>query len=417
MSLFEVFREKSVEVRSTEKVFPIFRNARSITEILHEINGETILILNHVSFEVADWINRSSASCTVYTTEPNTLEEWDAVKAICENSAVYIVPAIDMNYIHSNETLYILPDRFTNSAAANVVIITAMAKKEIETQIAIDIGQIAKHLQLKQEATAPYSSEDPTTDNAAEPKAFGFTPEGELQMLREEITKRMNEAYSIIKTEMPNASVDRKTIPLTQFYKKNNIAQGRLRGTWELFDPRDLPKIMDTGIAQRALNKVNKQYTVTVENAYKLIKKEKLPEYQRDVGKIETDYCQYLRGQNTTTVGTEKITVKFMPEEAINASIDELTGYLYSIVPPNFDPKRIEYFTGDAKRKTLESIANVESKTVITAFSAEQLKDLGYVSKLWKAICENQGFFKEPLVRLIGRYYEMLSKQPSQLLR
>ena len=77
-------------------------------------------------------------------------------------------------------------------------------------------------------------------------------------------------------------------------------------------------------------------------------------------------------------MGTEKITVRFSPEEAINASINELTGYL---------------------------------------FSAEQLKDLGYVSKLWKAICENQGFFDEPSVQLIGRYYEKLSEQASRLMR
>lgn len=412
MSLFEVFWEKSVEVQSTEKVFPTFRNARSITEILQEMNGETTLILNHVAFEVADWINCSSASCTVYTTEPGTIEEWDAVKAICRKSTVYIVPAIDMNYIHSNETLYILPDRFSNSAAANVVIITAMTKKEIETQITIDIRRIAELFQPKQEPSVLCSNEDSKTDDATEQIVFKFTPEGELKLLREEITKRMNDSYSIIKTEMPNASVERKTISLTPFYKKNKIAQGRLRGTWELFDLHDLPKIMDTGIAQRAMGKVNKQYTITVENAYKLIKKETLSAYQRDVSKIETDYCKYLRGQNITNVGTEKITVPFSPEEAINASIIELAKYLYSVAP-TLDKHSAEKFAFDAREKTLESIANVESKTVITAFSAEQLKDLSYVNKLWKAICENQGFFEESLIQLIGRYYEMLSEQPS----
>ena len=378
----------------------MFKNVGTITEILQLLDDEAILILRHITSEVADWIDRNTVNCTVYTTKPSTLEESDALKTICKKSSIFIVPAIDTNYIHSKDALYVLPDCFSQSTIANVVIIAAMAKKEIKTQIVIDIEQVAKPFLLSSEPTQPCESEN----SASEPKAFEFTRKNELQLLREEINKRMNESYSIIRAEMTNASIERKTIPLTLFYKKNGIAQGRLRGTWDLFDPRDLPQSVDTGIVQRALSKVNEEYTVNVENAYRLIRKETLPEYQKKVSEIEAAYYKYLQGQNPGKVGSEDIRVPFSPENAIDASIHELTGYLFSIVPPGFGFSRIEDFIKDARQKIMESITRVESKFVIMSLSAEQLEDISYISKLRKAICDNNGFFEKSLIDLIDRY-------------
>lgn len=409
MSLFQVFQEKSVQIQSTQKVYPAFTKVRTIAEILQELDGEATLILHRVPFEVADWIRSSPVPCTLYTTAPSTLEEWDAVKSICETCPVYIVPAIGMNYIHCSDTLFIIPERFSNSSVANVVMITSMTKKEIDTQIAIDIGKIAA--QFGVEPTSACDSNNVPTTAAENPKVFTFSRDDELQLMREEITKRMSESYCIVKTEMPNISIDRKTVSLTEFYKKNGIARGRLRGTWEIFDPYVLPKIMDNGIAQRALDRVNKQYTVSVENAYKLVHKEELMKYQHSIKQIESDYRSYLRGHKVSYVGAERIKVPFSPGAAIDASIFELTRYLKSIETPSAVRYSVEAFTKDAKRKIFDSIANAESRTVITAFAEEQLNDPRYVSKLWKAICDNSNFFDGRLIMLIQRYYDLFSEQ------
>lgn len=407
MSLFEMFRGKTIEVQSKEKVFPIFTKVHSITDVLKGLNGEAILILNRVSFEVAQWIRENPARCTLYTMEPSTLEEFDAIKNLRTVCEIYIVPSIDMNYIHCNDTLYIIPNQFSNSAAPNVVMIASMSKKEIDTHIAIDMGKFAEQLGLEQRVP----NESATIDTTEQPPSDPFNEDAELRLLREEITKYMNDRYCIVKTEMPNASVERKTIPLTPFYEKNRIAQGKLRGTWAVFDREDLSKIMDCGIAQRALSFLSKQYTVTIENAYKLIRKDKLEEYKQKIKTIEKEYCLYLRGENVDKVGTERVSVKFSPKEAIEISLDELTEYLYSI-PQKSPPKyTVESFVSNAWEKIMSSITNAETKTLVSALSEEQLKDKGYVKKLMKATTENSTLYDECLLDLLRRYVEMLSNR------
>ena len=415
MSLFEFFHEKKVELQSEERVFPLFKTVHSITEVLQEISGDVIIIMKHIDAVTARWIiDYRGGKCDIFTTEPKTLEEFDNVSKIREKYSVYTDKPIDINYIHYNNTLVIVPDSFSDSLAPNIVTIESMSRKDIEMYISIDIGEVVVIPQ--QTAIQSANAETAEVEDNEEKKE----PD-ELRLLREEITKRMNDAYSIVRVEMKNASIERKTISLTEFYKKNGIAQGRLRGTWEVFDKEKISEIIDTGIAQRALDEVKKKYTVVVESAYRLIKKSDIEAFKKEIKQIEDDYSLYLRGKKTgenDKIGNIKISVAFSPQDAIDKTIEELREYLYGIVVLYSGKGRlntdvfqsVDRFANKAKWEISESMGDIASKSVFSAFAEEQLKDVNYVEKLCQCLYENTDYFGKDIYDLLCRYLTELGR-------
>ena len=78
MSLFEFFRQKQIKITPETHAAVRYLTAANVTNLYDMATGDLLLVKRRITAEDTQWLQLYSGKCTVFTSQPETLEEMDA---------------------------------------------------------------------------------------------------------------------------------------------------------------------------------------------------------------------------------------------------------------------------------------------------------------------------------------------------
>ncbi len=427
MGYFEKFKKKQVNIMQGKQVTVEYIKAKKYSEILPSADGDMILIKHIISPDDVSWLKSYRGSCKIFTTNPDTLVAYDIQQQLMKSMTIKLLKSIGLNYLHFNDTLYIFGD-FNGfdfeSNVPNMIRIHPVNRNDFETQISFDTGILdaafTNEKLLKIQSTQKNFEDSEQQSSTKEVISEKDSPEKqssmEVDLVRAELKNIFDSLYIVVKVELKGASIEKKTISLSEFYNKHNIAKGRLKGSWSLFGKEQISQIIDEGIARKAIDVADSQFTVNIDGYGRIIQIVKKDNFIAVMHSIENDYISYLRGNNESKkIGEIEIKTRFTPSDALKVNQSELLGYLIGFCP--MQELETEKYISDVNRfidesywKLTDFASNVELKIVQSTYTEGQWRDLSFVNKVWKTCNDrhNRQFFTQQFVTLLKRYIKLL---------
>lgn len=421
MSLFEFFRQKQIKITPETHVSVRYLTAAKVTDLYDMATGDLLLVKRRITAEDAQRIQLYSGKCTVFTSQPETLEELDAQEKLENSAELHRIQSIGLDYLHFGETLLAFggfPAEGKAAAVPNTVCISPVHRQDVEMQLSINMGAIAQALGLNDTTVQPESEQsqpevagDGTTEQKAPSKA---------DLVRAALKEAFEKQFAVVKAELEGVSFENNTISLSEFYQKHGIAKGRLKGSWRLFEKETLSKIMDEGIVGKARDVVFRKYSASIPGYGRIVRVKDIEAFRSELDKIASDYRRYLDGdKDCTSIGGIPISKLFSPQEAISDSMYALLEYLIEICPVK--GLETEEYIQDAKHfvdKTYRKLGRFSDKIHMrmteSSYRDNQWKDREFIDSIWKAVTTNHRFFGDDFVSLLERYSELLYAEPTK---
>ena len=409
MSLFEIFRQKQVKISSEVTVNVEYITVGSIADIYDRAFGEVLLAKRQLTERDTSWLQAHQGSYTVFTTKPKTLEAFDSQAKLTDTDRVHFMESIGLNLLHFRDELYVFSDVSDTGQAPgtpNVVRIQPAHRSDIETLLSINVEAIR----------TAWGIADPIVDNPAENKpscdnASATEPPREIDLVRARLADLFAARYSVLRVRFEGTKPENRAVRLTDFYIRQNIAKGKLRGTWSLFNKADLAMVMDAGIVERAKEAVLSRVSASVPGYDTIVRVKDAASCRADMEKIEADYKAYLDGKaGCTHVGEIKITTAFSPKDAMNAAFSELREYLLGFSPPfdyeNKYENAVDRFLEKERWRCNSFSDSVKVKLEESAYKESQWESKDFVIALCKTVVKRPDFFDQDFVKLLERYTE-----------
>lgn len=392
IEFYELFQQKQITITPDPAVKIDFFTFRHVQELYSLACGDVLLVKQQIGTQDMEWLKSYDGKRSVFAMRPKTLESLDALR---ECDGIAFLDSIDLNYLHSGEMLITFGDPSQNASVPNAVLIQPVRRE--------DTGEIVKVVSEAQSQLDSFTevSEDSLPVSEGEPET-----QTEIHLLRAALAKAFSDTYTVVDARFSGTSFENKTISLTEFYEKNGIEKGRLRGSWTLFDKQNISKVLDEGIARKAVDAINKEMSLSIPGYGRIVRSEDLGRYREGLESIERDYRQYLNG-NTQQVGSIHANKRFTPNEAIENSLSELKRYLLTICPnPDWDGygKHVECFVDDTREKLTHFSDKVKLRITESSFKESQWENLDFIESIWKSYYINPGFFSDEFMRLLDRY-------------
>ncbi len=392
MDFYELLQKKQISIIPDPAVKLEFFTFRRVQELYSLAQGDVLLVKQQIDFQDMEWLRSYGAEKTLFTTRPKTLESLDALKEC--NGATFL-DSIDLNFLHFGEVFIAFGDLSPNISAPNAVLMQPVRRKDAE--------EIVKAVSEAQDQQKSFSEVKEDFQPSSETEE---AVSSEVQLVRTELSKTFTDTYTVVAVRFSGTSFENKTISLTEFYDKNGIEKGRLRGSWTLFEKQEIDKILDEGIVRKAVDIINKELSLSIPGYGRIVHSEDLGKYRDGLEKIEKDYREYLNGRGEH-VGSIKVKYKFTPSEAIEKSLRELKRYLLTICPdPNSDVygARVEYFIEETRGKLTDISDKVKLRITESSFKESQWENSDFIESIWKACNINPGFFSDEFMCLMDRY-------------
>ena len=417
MSLFEVFRQKQVKITPEVTVNVEYITVESVADIYARASGEILLVKRQLMPQDAAWLQAHRGHYTVFTTEPKTLDAFDAQAYLTDTERIHLMESIGLNFLHFGAELYAfddIPDGSPAPGTPNVVRVHPAHRSDVETQLSINLDAIRNVLGISNPPGSPVS------DNQAENKPSPDTPPGkeqpkEIDFVRAKLAELFAERYSVLRVRFEGSKPENRTVRLTDFYAKHKIAKGKLRGTWSLFNKAEVKKIMDAGIVDRAKEAALSKVSIGIPGYGTIIRAKDVAPCRATMEKIEADYKAYLSGKvGCTHAGEIKIATAFSPKEALDATFFELRDYLLGLWPPDESEHKyenaVDRFLAKARYGCRSFSDGVTVKPEETAYKESQWESKDFVMALWKAVDKHPDFFEPDIVELLERYTGLLNE-------
>lgn len=457
MGLFKILRQKQVSIKPETQVTIEYIKAEKLSDIFDSLRGDLLFIKRSISRDDANWLKSYSGNCIVFTTHPDTIETFDVQSELKKIITVNHLKSIGLNYIHCGDVLYAFAYSIGfdfKPEVPNMLRIHPVHRNDIETQISVVIGVLDAALGIKKSSNdkidshnKELSDQQNNVNSASENLSSEKQALAKIDLVRKELSDQQNDAnntsenlssekqvpaeidlvraelknlfdarYTIVKVELKGTSIERKTISLSEFYNKHNIAKGRLKGSWILFEKEQLNEIIDEGIARKAMEDVYRRFTINIDGYGRIVRIENKDGFIAAMNKIEDDFRSYLRGNSKCEkVGEISIKTAFTPAGAINLSQSELMNYLISVCPVK--GLETEKYIGDVKRfvdevywELTDFASNVELKYVKLTFTVDQWQDFCFLKSVWRTYTDNRKYFTDDIVGLLERYMKLMYK-------
>ena len=409
MDDFEMFRQKEIRITPESQVSVRYLKVAKAADVYALADGDILLVKHQITAADAHWLLSFPGKCTVFTGRPETLEALDATELLKGNAEVHLIRSVGLDYLHYGDSLLVFgrfPLPAIEPSVPNVVCIYPVQRRDIETQIAINMGIIEKALgtSIGQNEEEQLDSDETTADENP----------SEADLVRIELKRRFENEYSVIKAEFSGVSFENKTISLSEFYRKHGIANGRLKGNWRLFEKEKLAEIMDDGILGKARDTVLRRFTVSIPGYGRIVRVKDIEALQATLQSIVSDYRSYLDGdRECKRVGEIPIVKPFFPYDTIAESFCDLLDYLISICPVK--ELETESYIQEAKEfadkeyyKLNRFSEQVSMRITETSYKENQWKSHEFINCIWKAIETDRKFFSDGFVVLLERYSLLL---------
>lgn len=428
MGIFEIFRKKTIKIQPDKNLTMNYYAVDKVTEVFPKTGDELLYIKKKLDQNDVEFLESFSCNgpITVKSENPNDIFCSDIQNIINEKYDFGILDNISLNYLHTNDTLFVFSDEIEKPSVPNVVKVYPVKRNDLEEYYSVPINTEIKSVTPDENK----SGEDEPADDSKKKKdikndpddivaEIGNTNDGkkqELQLLLKALNDMFDSKYVIVSVEIKGAAIDRKTISLTEFYEKNRISPGRLKGSWTIFEKASAKKSFESGIVNRAMNAVYDEFAINIDGYGRIIKTDDSDKFKIKVKGIETDYKTYLRGDKVEKIGDQIVFKQFDSNKVLNNSLEELKKYLISIRPKNEEESSyngvVEWFIEKQKRKYANFEKDVQVRTILSTFHNEQWKSKYFLSKIKNCIEKNRekGFFDEGFINLIERTENYLQK-------
>ena len=388
----ELFHLNQITIAPDPNVQVEYLTIRNTLELYSRASGDVLLVKQQIGTQDMEWLKSYDGEKTVFTMRPKTLESLDALK---ECNGIAFLDSIDLNYLHFGEMLIVFGDLSQSASAPNAVLMQPVRRKDAE-----EIVKAVSEAQDQQKSFAEVKEDFQPSSETEEAVS------SEMQLVKAELAKTFADTYTVVAVRFSGTSFESKTISLTEFYDKNGIEKGRLRGSWTLFEKQEIDKVLDEGIARKTVDAINKEMSLSIPGYGRIVRSEDLGRYREGLESIERDYRQYLNG-NTQQVGSIHAKNGFTPNEAIENSLNELKRYLQTICPnPDWDGygEHVDYFINNTREKLTHFSDMVKLRITESSFTESQWGNSDFIKSIWKAYYINPGFFSDEFMRLLDRY-------------
>ena len=105
MDLFELFREKQIRITPESQVTIKYITSGSASDLFSLAEGDLLLVKRQISHEDLMLLNEHAGHCTVFTTPPLSLDEFDALEQLRKIAEVHQLEAVGLNYLHYGKTI------------------------------------------------------------------------------------------------------------------------------------------------------------------------------------------------------------------------------------------------------------------------------------------------------------------------
>lgn len=395
------------------------------------VKGECLLVKDQINQEDVEWLSRRAGKVDVFSMRAGSYSVSECIDKLKRAGIdVNFVDQIELNYVHSDQTLFVFKEFGTvngGSAVPNTIRIYPVKRDEIIVPIA-ELEQRGKSgdftdAELKGEDSRSADSTlgdfvDTNADSTVAENSNEKTEESEhptkWDLLRQELKTRFDQNYSFVNIEFRGVHIERMSIPLSRFYEKNGISGGRLKGSWTLFEQNELNQIMDKGILDKAISAVVDKYTFRIPGYGRIIRVQKRNSYFDKISNIESDFKEYLSGKQQGKIGEIEIQKAFSPQTAIDKGLGLLAEYLNKLMPSS--DKSICYhdsvsdFIAEQHEKCNDFAGKVSVKVEETSYRESQWKDIEFVQSIRSAFYEKKrkkaDFLKEDedFLELLEKY-------------
>ena len=248
MDIFEIFRKKTIKIQPDENLTMNYYAVDKVTDVFPKTGDELLYIKKKLDQNDEDFLESFSCNgtITVKSEKPDSIFCSDIQKIFDEKYDFSILDNIGLNYLHTNDTLFIFSEEIEKPSVPNVVKFYPVKRNDLEEYYSIPINTEIKSITPDDNK----SGEDEPADDSKKKKdikndpddivaEIGNTYDGkkqELQLLLKALKDIFDHDYIRVKVEIKGAAIDRKTISLTDFYEKNGISPGRLKGSWTIFE-------------------------------------------------------------------------------------------------------------------------------------------------------------------------------------
>lgn len=395
------------------------------------VKGECLLIKDQINQEDVEWLSRRAGKVDVFSMRACSYNASECIDELMRVGIdVNYVDQIELNYVHSDQTLFVFKEFGTvngGSAVPNTIRIYPVKRDEIIVPIAEleqrgKSGDFTDAELIGEDSTSagltPGDSIDTNADYTVVKSLNEKAKESEHQtkwdLLRQELKTRFDQNYSFVNVEFRGVHIERMSIPLSRFYEKNGISGGRLKGSWTLFEQNELDQIMDKGILDKAISAVADKYTFRIPGYGRIIRVQKRNSYFNEISNIESDFKEYLSGKQQGKIGEIEIKKAFSPQVAIDKGLGLLAEYLNKLMPSA--DKVICYhdnvsdFIAEQHEKCNDFAGKVSVKIEETAYRESQWQDKEFARSIRRAFYEMKrtkaDFLKEDrdFLELLERY-------------
>lgn len=395
------------------------------------VKGECLLVKDQINQEDVEWLSRRAGKVDVFSMRAGSYSVSECIDKLKRvGIEVNFVDQIELNYVHSDQTLFVFKTfgRVNGgSVVPNTIRIYPVKRDEIIVPIAA-LKQCGKSedftdAELKGEDSrsadiALGDFADTNADSTVAENSNEKTEESEhstkRDLLCQELKTRFDQNYSFVNVEFRGVHIERMSIPLSRFYEKNGISGGRLKGSWTLFEQNELNQIMDKGILDKAISAVVDKYTFRIPGYGRIIRVQKRNSYFDKISNIESDFKEYLSGKQQGKIGEIEIKKAFSPQTAIDKGLGLLEEYLNKLMPSS--DKSICYhdnvsdFIAEQHEKCNDFSGKVSVKVEETSYRESQWKDIEFVQSIRSAFYEKKrkkaDFLKEDedFLELLEKY-------------
>ena len=409
MDLFEVYRERQIRITPEAQVTVKYITAGDVSDLFSLAGGDLLLVKKHITPEDCRMLAAYAWTCTVFTARPQTLDEFDAREKLRERAELHQLENVGLNYLHFEKTLLVFGELEGTEAASpipNAVCISPVRREEIETQHAVNLEAIRAVLAARDEAS---EEEAPKKSELRREKSAAPKPPSEYELICAALKEKFDKDYSVVRTEFTGTSIESKSISLSDFYREHEIAQGRLTGSWRLFDKAKIGDAFDVGAVKRAVDEVYRRLSVTVPGYGRLVRAERMAEFRENMKKIEEDYRNYISGNVCGSIGSVLVRTAFSPWQIIDESFRALLDYLIEICPvKGLDTEAyiqdVKNFVFKEQSKLDGFPEKVKLRITETDYKGNQWRDKAFVNSLFRAAVKDREFFSEDFRELLARF-------------
>jgi len=414
MNLLEFFRHKQINITSNEQVSVKFVSVINAAELYNNAAGDLLLIKKHISMEDAEILLSYHGSCSIFTEQPKTLDSFDSLKKLLNIFPVCYIDSVELNYLHYGNTLIAFCEALqkeTTISFPNAVFINPVYRNDVETSMSIDAKALKAEPDKKSNDMTQSQNSVPAE---SESEQKGSKTTSEVILVRKALKELFDKTFSLIKVNFFGTNIENKIIGLSGFYKDNGIAEGRLKGSWTLFDKNTVGNVMEKGILEKAREKVFKQFSVSIPSYGRIIKIADTDKLKEQIYIILSEYQKYLKGDaDCKSIYGVPINQGFSPSEAINESMEQLRTYLISAFPyDKFDFS--SYYlrnVNDFIEQTRKSLVDFEKQTGVnineTSYTENQWENRDFINRLWEAVNYHRSFFPRDFLSLLDRYSKL----------